>query len=300
MEDPDELLARLRLGREEYCERLLTMLILGGDSPRWNVRSHPSDTGRRFLTELDRLSFGTAGDLRHGAFIDEFDLAKRPGDLVGGAPDYAVLTPGRLWLIELETEHGSDRSGQIAAYVALAHELYPTRQVDITYLTGAIDHQVPAVPAGSRFAHLRWEEVVPLLERMWTGGTDPEQRLVSRLRDVLDGLSMPWSDWRDAHLPSSVAAHMSVDPLAQALVLAKETSRDRAQRALDYQAGSLEELRDLGIEIDRALSAEDDEALRHVVPWLWDAGASGGKALTAAGAEVGYELRLSWYTAPRR
>ncbi|GGO26786.1 hypothetical protein [Microbispora bryophytorum] len=33
-EDPLRLLGRLRLGREEYCQRLLTMLILGGPYPK--------------------------------------------------------------------------------------------------------------------------------------------------------------------------------------------------------------------------------------------------------------------------
>lgn len=36
MEDPDELLRRLRLGREEFGQRLLTMLLLDGPYPRRN------------------------------------------------------------------------------------------------------------------------------------------------------------------------------------------------------------------------------------------------------------------------
>jgi hypothetical protein len=42
MEHPDLLLARLVLGREEYCLRLLTMLILDSPYPRWNTRNEPS------------------------------------------------------------------------------------------------------------------------------------------------------------------------------------------------------------------------------------------------------------------
>ena len=41
IEDPDVLLRRLRLGREEYCQRLLTMLIIGDAYPRWNSVNHP-------------------------------------------------------------------------------------------------------------------------------------------------------------------------------------------------------------------------------------------------------------------
>ncbi len=81
MEDPDDLLRRLRLGREEYCQRLLTQLILGGPYPRWNTRSRPSEEGRRFLTALDELSFGAPPrDLTDAVFVDELDLGKRPSD----------------------------------------------------------------------------------------------------------------------------------------------------------------------------------------------------------------------------
>lgn len=45
MEDPWALLRRLKLGREEFCQRLLTMLILETDYPRWNTRSTPSARG---------------------------------------------------------------------------------------------------------------------------------------------------------------------------------------------------------------------------------------------------------------
>ena len=58
-EDPLTLLGRLRLGREEYCQRLLTMLILEDDYPRWNSRLIPSDDGLRFLGSLDQPTPGT-------------------------------------------------------------------------------------------------------------------------------------------------------------------------------------------------------------------------------------------------
>jgi hypothetical protein len=43
---------KIRLGREEYCQRLLTMLILGGTCPRWNTRIAPSPSGAQFLRQL--------------------------------------------------------------------------------------------------------------------------------------------------------------------------------------------------------------------------------------------------------
>ena len=60
VEDPHELLRRLKLGREEYCQRLLTMLVLDADYPRWNTRNTPSPAGLTFLRALDELSFGAA------------------------------------------------------------------------------------------------------------------------------------------------------------------------------------------------------------------------------------------------
>ena len=74
MEDPHKLLRRLRLGREEYCQRLLTMLVLDGDYPRWNTRSTPSPAGLAFLRALDELSFGAADVPDDAAFVDELDL----------------------------------------------------------------------------------------------------------------------------------------------------------------------------------------------------------------------------------
>jgi hypothetical protein len=74
IEDPVQLLGRLRLGQEEYCQRLLTMLILAGPYPRWNSRSRPSEQGTQFLQALDALSFGDAAWDRRPQFVDEFDL----------------------------------------------------------------------------------------------------------------------------------------------------------------------------------------------------------------------------------
>ncbi|MFI7033518.1 hypothetical protein OHB01_25840 [Microbispora hainanensis] len=146
-EDPLRLLGRLRLGREEYCQRLLTMLILGGPYPRWNTPNAPSDRGARFLLELDALSFGTgAWDVRP-QFVDEFDLPRRHDDEQGGAPDYAMLWPERLWMIELKTETASHRQGQLSGYLDLAEHHHPARRIDLTYLTPPMPHTPPAAQA---------------------------------------------------------------------------------------------------------------------------------------------------------
>jgi len=112
-EDPAEMLRRLKLGREEFCQRMVTTLILGGVYPKWNTRSRPTADGARFLRLLDALSFGHATPLDAEIFVDELELRPRVESEKGGAPDWAVLWPQRLWLIELKTEKASHRRNQI-------------------------------------------------------------------------------------------------------------------------------------------------------------------------------------------
>ncbi len=131
IEDPDALLRRLRLGREEYCQRLLTMLIIGDAYPRWNAVSQPSTNGLEFLYRLYLLSFGrrplnpstdvpssTSSTCRH-------DVTTR-----GAAPDYAVLDGDPLWMIELKTETASHRRGQLFTRLELAKHHHPNHLVE--------------------------------------------------------------------------------------------------------------------------------------------------------------------------
>jgi hypothetical protein len=86
IEDPHQLLGRLKLGREENCQRLLTMLILGDAYPRWNTPRAASPDGLRFLGLLEELSLGEAGAWTDPVFVDELDLPKRTDCEQGGAP----------------------------------------------------------------------------------------------------------------------------------------------------------------------------------------------------------------------
>jgi hypothetical protein len=128
-EPPRHLLGRLRLGREEFCQRLLTMLILDGPYPKWNSRSLPSPAGKRFLAGLHRLSFGAGDWPPDGIFVDEFELPKRHDAEAGGAPDWAVLWPDRLWIVELKTERASHRAAQIPSYFELGRHHHPARRL---------------------------------------------------------------------------------------------------------------------------------------------------------------------------
>ncbi len=125
LELPRDLLRRLKLGREEYCQRLLTMLIVEGPYPPWNSRSKPAVAGTSFLRSLNEQSYGETWPDGAAAFVDEFELPPRHDAERAGAPDYAVLWDDRAWLIELKMEKSSHRADQIPTYFDLAHHHYP-------------------------------------------------------------------------------------------------------------------------------------------------------------------------------
>lgn len=292
-EDPQSLLRRLKLGREEYCQRLLTVLILGGTYPRWNTRSTPTAEGAAFLRALDALSFGEARCTDPIVFVDELELAPRHADERGGAPDYGLLWPQRVWLIELKTEAASHRADQIPSYLRLGAHHYPAAAIDITYLTPPLGKPAPELQPGQRYAHLTWDQVVPLVEQTWGSATDPG---VVRVRDgllwALGQLALPVAQWRGSLVPPPVAPDEAV------VELARLTAADGQQRAVELEIGDLQALHDRRVEVQRLLAA--DPSLDRVLPWLWSRATSGGRALTPGGAEHGYELRLSRYEKPVR
>ncbi len=165
--------------------------------------------------------------------------------------------------------------------------------------------------ADQRLAHLTWPQVAEVATKTWSGAGRWEQELVDGLLQALGSIGTSWSDWRQQRL----AAHESPspgserlpsmelppdpvtgDPLAEAQELARATADNGKQRALEFEAGSLEELQELRLALrDTICAGADDAPTRHVRPWLWNAATSGGRALTPAGETTGYELRLSRY-----
>jgi hypothetical protein len=283
MEDPHALLRRLKLGREEYCQRLLTMLILDGDYPRWNTRSTPSPAGMAFLRALDELSFGAADVPDDAVFVDELDLPRRSEDEPGCAPDYGVLAAERLWIIELKTERGSHRTGQVESYFELGRHHYPAARVDLTYLTPGMSAVGSGAPTGSRLAQVTWEQVMPLIDEAWSGTTGLTAALHGALREAVASIGTSWTMWREKTLS---------DLTALSARLAKLTAQDGQQRALDYAAGSLGALQELRLAV-RDEFRRPESPFGAVTPWLWNAETSGGQALTEAGRVHGYELRFS-------
>jgi hypothetical protein len=148
-ESPTALWRRLKFGREEYLQRLLTTLILDGDAPPWNTPRSPGAAGRRFLELLDEAAHGR--HLRDGSwispevFIDEYLLPKLEDEAANGWPDWAVLSADRVWIIELKTETGSHRADQLPYYLRLAAAAHPDCNLDLTYITGPLTKPAPAL-----------------------------------------------------------------------------------------------------------------------------------------------------------
>jgi hypothetical protein len=319
-ESPRELWSRLKLGREEFLQRILTTLIVGGDPPPWNVARMPSEQGLRFLYLLDASAHGEAMNetalADPNAFVDEYLLPKVEESAANGWPDWAVLWPDRVWVIELKTEPGSHRADQLPYYLRLAAAAHPNSRVDLTYITGPLSKPGPVVGEGQRYSHLQWSQVVPLVEAVW--GTDDRSEVrdyVDAVRSVVENLThLRPSAQREAitgltaeaapvetlsasaiSLPQEPGAAAQVaDGASDLLILARATASDKRQRGVGAATpAELEGLRDSARSLIDALPVDD--TTRFVLPWLWKAARTTGRALTAEGQEFGYELRFSRY-----
>jgi|GEM_PF-2649174 len=297
-ETPAELFRRLKLGREEFCQRLLTTLILGAPYPRWNTRSRTSPQGTAFLRDLWDLSFVTPWPGDDFWFVDEFELPGRTPAEKGAAPDYALLWPDRVWVIELKTERTSHRPAQIPTYFELARHHHPTCNIDLTYLTGPGSKSGLSTQPWERFAHLEWESLLDLIDRHWPDPVVPGQAEVVRgLSDTIRGLDQPAGTWRASavELYGEVPAAPVVDPFEEAMRLAALTAGDGEHRALDVQFGSLDLLHDMRIRVrDELASLADGDPRRYVRPWVWR-WETKDDPMTAAGVETGFELHFSRY-----
>lgn len=298
-----ELLGRLKIGREEFCQRLLTMLILGDEYPVWNTRNEPSALGLEFLRTLYGMSFGSGDWPGSGQYVDELELPPRHDVELGGAPDQAVIWPNRLWMIELKTEKGSHRQTQIPHYFELGAYHYPGCSVDLTYLTPTFE--APFTPKDSvhRYAQLTWPAVAQLIGETWKDEPGVGH-LVQGLLDAIDRMEVETPSEHRARVIGESASLTAVGigreaPNEEKIIeLAQMTAADGTQRAVNYWASNLEELQALRLEVKNAICAfPEGSEIRHVQPWLWKP-ESTGAPLTAAGKGLGYELRLSRYTLP--
>lgn len=282
----------MKLGREEYLQRLVTTLIVGGEPRPWNTPMPPSEEGRRFLQLLDNLAHGEAAGERPAAFVDEYLLPKLEETAANGWPDWAVLARDRAWVIELKTEAGSHRDDQLPYYLRLAAAAHPGSRVDLTYITGPLTKPAPALAAGQRYSHLQWTQVVPLIETVWSGDPRPEVRAyVAMVRAVIENLTtLRPSEQRKRVLGAPPRVAQTADLLA----LARATADDAQQRGVGASSPTeLEDLRDEARAQIGKLPADDPTRL--VLPWLWTSETTDGSGLTPEGREFGYELRFSRY-----
>jgi hypothetical protein len=181
------------LGREEYLQRLVTTLIVGGDQPPWNTPRSPSQQGRHFLGLLDDVAHSNGpgpAAAEPVAFVDEYLLPKLEETARNGWPDWAVLWSDRIWVIELKTEAASHRSDQLPYYLLLATAAHPRCSLDLTYITGPLAKPPPALLSGQRYSHLTWEWVLPLIEEAWGADDQPQVRAyVAMVGTVIENLS---------------------------------------------------------------------------------------------------------------
>lgn len=191
-ETPRQLANRLKIGREEFCQRLLTTLILHAPYPSWNARSKPSERGVLFLRGLWKLSGLDEWPGDDILFVDEFELKPRTDDEKGGAPDYAVLWDDGVWMVELKTEVASHQPTQIPGYFELARHHHRNAQLDLTYLTPPMAYNFEPPDPWARYAHVVWPDVAPLIASVWSAGEAPGQQA------VIDGLLMQSTAWRQS------------------------------------------------------------------------------------------------------
>lgn len=296
------VLTRRKLGREESLQLVLTTLIVGGTYPQWGTRNKPTERGAEFLRRLHALVFGKDPGSPCDVFVDEFELPRRHQDERSGWPDWAVLWPERVWMIELKTEAASHRPDQLPHYLDLAAHHYPHASIDLTYLTGPLDKAPPEVAQGQRYHHLVWADVLPLVEDVWADDEPAALAYVEAARELIGSLGTSWTDWREGWMSAVIEATEIPEPVVADEELWKlivATAADGHQRAYDAPAGSGESVEDLRDRARELVIGASDASIKHVRPWVWSSQTTDGAPLTPAGREMGAELRLSRYAKPQ-
>jgi len=302
-EDIRQLLTRRKLWREESLQFVLTCLIVGGVYPQWGTRSRPSTRGIEFLRRLHVRVFGHDPDSPCEVFVDEFELSRRHEAERSGWPDWAMLWPDRLWMVELKTEAASHRPDQLPHYISLAAHHYPHSAIDLTYLTGPLNKPAPVVRAGQRYHHIGWTEILPLLEEVWADDEPAAKAYVSAAQELIASLGTPWTEWRAEWITEEAIAIDVKGPaewrqdLWGMIVATADDGKQRAYEALTESGEGLEDLRDQAREL--IMAAPQGSGTKHVLPWIWSSQTSGGQPLTSLGQQLGAELRFSRYVMPR-
>jgi hypothetical protein len=280
---------RYRGTREGYAQYLLACLILGKRPSAWNAPASPSVNGKTLLDMIDAQCFGKrASELPD--FYWEFKLEAIDPWLKRGWPDLAASWPERKLLLELKTEPGSHRDGQVDQYLSQARLNHPQCSIDMIYLTRDPIIGLPTLPDDrTRYANITWSEIADTLGLIFNQNTSAdERRIATHLADLVRNLA--------AHQSKRAAAEITID--VAAVEIAQQVETDRKQRALELE--DIEDPEALQNTRDSLSSMFIDKGIRHVRPWIWSKETSGGSARTELGRESGYELRFSWYEKGRR
>ncbi len=289
--DPDSERRRLQ-GLESWAHFMLSSVLAGGRPPGWNRRHGPSEFGREVIRVIDEMTFG---DNRADPpdLYWEFRLDKRPQDDQNGWPDIAMAWPDRIMLVELKTDPGSIRDGQLDWYLQLGAVNHPNSQIDMLFITrDPVPEPPPDMPTGARYANLTWRGLAGELTTISEICDDGDRQVISRYIEMLDELGVLDAGESRATPPTPTVATTATPDgwLDQAVAIAGSTARDGVQRALDVRFASWDEVK---LAADRVRDSLDGTpAADHVQAWRWRT-ASSGEPLTTSGAEVGWELRFS-------
>jgi hypothetical protein len=301
--DIRRVLKSRNLWREESLQLVLTSLIVGGIYPQWGTRNKPTVRGAEFLRRLHVLVFGGDPDSAFDVFVDEFELPRRHEGERSGWPDWAVLWPNRVWMIELKTEARSHRPDQLPHYLDLGAHHYPHAAIDLTYLTGPLDKPAPQVRARQRYHHIVWTDVLPLIEEVWGDDEPAVVAYVGAARELIASLATQWTEWHAGWMTEVARgvegsdSAMTPDALLELIVATAEDGKQRAFDTRIESGESLEDVRDHAREL--IIAAPEGSTAKHVLPWIWSSQTSGGQPLTCAGEQLGAELRLSRYAKPQ-
>lgn len=139
---------RWKQGREGFAQYALACLFLGQPPAGWNKAGRLSERGRRLLDLLDETYFQPSE--KEPEFFWEFKLVKLPEDKENGWPDLAFTWQDRLLILELKTEAGSHRDGQIDWYMRIAAHNHSDKRIDLVYLTvDPIEISLDQLPVGA-------------------------------------------------------------------------------------------------------------------------------------------------------
>jgi len=293
--DPDAERSRLQ-GLESWAHYMLSSILAGRRPPGWNQPHRPSPTGTEAIRSVDEMLFNEYRPDVPDIYW-EYRLTKRPQDKQNGWPDIGLVWPDRIILVELKTDPGSIRDGQLDWYTKLAATNYPSRQIDLLSITrDPVPDPPPEMATEARYANLTWKDLAQVFDGLRGIAEPVDQSMIDRYMEMLDELGLLSPGQPDSQRGpsgrSESTGRMPSDAewLDEAIRLATATATDQVPRALNQEFGSWGQL---GQAADRVRDALDGEpAGRRVQVWRWRE-ASSGRAMTDAGTRVGSEMRFS-------